>query len=268
MKKREKIQWLSAWYFTAQTSYLRAQEFRNKVTQHKELRVPLNFIHLFTQSRQKNGISVLVRLPETAVLVKQAGNLCTALKRWDAIVPRLGSDKRGCFMGTFRGWVDFSRSCAGRWRKARFLGDGWISAPFCSWARFAETDRHTHWSTCGKLNMCAAEFCQSENITVRIFYSYWLCIILYSYWPCVIFRVIMHIHPKMESDAKRACWLWLLETFPSYEGVHRAGAGEEACGSGSASSLSVLGCTSVSASLSSLNSHWNDWHFQLFKPPK
>lgn len=180
MKKREKIQWLSSWYFTAQTSYLRAQEFRNKVTQHKELRVPLNFIHLFTQSRQKNGISVLVRLPETAVLVKQAGKLCTALKRWDAIVPRLGSDKRGCFMGTFRGWVDFSRSCAGRWRKVRFLGDGWISAPFCSWARFAETDRHTHRSTCGKLNMCAAEFCQSENSTVSIFYSYWLCIILYS----------------------------------------------------------------------------------------
>lgn len=64
IKMRGRMQQLIASYFTTQTSYPRTQEFRDKVTQHKESRMSLNChkYSFFTQSRQKNGTSVLVRV--------------------------------------------------------------------------------------------------------------------------------------------------------------------------------------------------------------
>lgn len=85
MKVREEIQWRSASYFTTQTSYPRAQEFRDKVTRHKEPRKPLNS-HKYSFVRPEQTAKWYLCAWKVAVLIKQAGDRCTALKSRDAIL--------------------------------------------------------------------------------------------------------------------------------------------------------------------------------------
>lgn len=73
------MQQLIASFFTTGTSYPRSQEFRDEVTQHKESRMPLNchkysFIH--PEQAEKWHLCVC----KSGILIKQAGNHCTALK--------------------------------------------------------------------------------------------------------------------------------------------------------------------------------------------
>lgn len=72
------MQHLIALYFTTQTSYPRTQEFRNEVTQ-KESRMSLN-CHKYSFIHPEQAEKWHLYACKSAVLIKQAGNHCTALK--------------------------------------------------------------------------------------------------------------------------------------------------------------------------------------------
>jgi len=119
-------------------------------------------------------------------------------------------------------------------------------------------------------------FCQSEN-TTTINMIFERCVSTSFSHPlrpdapvdCVYTgRKASASIPKHSLMPKELVELWLQKTFPLCRVVCRTGAGQGAHGDGSASNPPVLGCTSASASLPSLNSPLERLAFPVIEASK